>query len=656
MAGAEITLDQLTAQTSPVGTDLVPLLRTTPLQKVLLSDLKTYFGTGVTTSIAPSGDTTGATDTATIQTALNTGLSIVLGPGVFYTNATLNINTVASHGMGIAGAGPVSTQLTGANKTTIQPTAAVSVAFKIDGTPFAAYIQGIRLDDFAVDMVNMTDASSSVAIQHIQAFGGHITGIKVWNEGTNKRAFQSRTGNFTTTFMNCKGRLGEIIGTSSANAVTTLLFIDHDFSQFNITFGNQIGFIGGTVQGTINKFNLTNTISFYTKGIDVEGTGIYLNLSGINDLMNTASCLDAFAGTLQAGTPTQSSINLDLAYFAYTTAQLSMGGFRLCGQGTTYGSRLWSGGATVKESLEIGRGSSEFRLGVAGVDNDYMPNVFAGDALLQAIGASNTVWIGGPTWGSLQVKPSALRFRPQVDGGGVITLLNNANTELVNFTTSGGNGLLAAVNGTSIAGYSDNFSTQTWALAASNGSLTIRKATIQPLANADAVLYIKNAAGTPYFDFSTLSGGILGVLNGAVMAGYTDNFTTNAWGMDSTSGAIFSYGLGGIGYALGAGGAVTQATSKATGVTLNKTTGAITMAATALAAATSVVFTLTNSTIVAPDMLIVNIKSGATSLAYQVGVEAVAAGSTNIVLRNVSGGSLSEAVVLSFAVFKGVVA
>lgn len=50
------------------------------------------------TAILPSGDTTGATDTAAIQAALNTagpstsvnGPQVVLGPGIFYLNATLN--------------------------------------------------------------------------------------------------------------------------------------------------------------------------------------------------------------------------------------------------------------------------------------------------------------------------------------------------------------------------------------------------------------------------------------------------------------------------------------------------------------------------------------------------------------------------------------
>lgn len=112
----------------------------------------------------------------------------------------------------------------------------------------------------------------------------------------------------------------------------------------------------------------------------------------------------------------------------------------------------------------------------------------------------------------------------------------------------------------------------------------------------------------------------------------------------------------GVGYATGAGGTITQATSKSTGVTLNTISGTITMNNASLGGAATVAFTLTNSTIAATDVVIVNIASAATTSAYIVGVTAVAAGSCRIELRNDSGGALAEALVLNFAVIKGVAA
>lgn len=107
-----------------------------------------------------------------------------------------------------------------------------------------------------------------------------------------------------------------------------------------------------------------------------------------------------------------------------------------------------------------------------------------------------------------------------------------------------------------------------------------------------------------------------------------------------------------IGYADGAGGAVTQATSKSTGVTLNASCGQITMNNANIAATTTVGFTLTNNAIAATDVVLVSIKSGATASSYSVQVGAVATGSCLIEVRNYTGGGLAEALVLSFAVIK----
>lgn len=119
--------------------------------------------------------------------------------------------------------------------------------------------------------------------------------------------------------------------------------------------------------------------------------------------------------------------------------------------------------------------------------------------------------------------------------------------------------------------------------------------------------------------------------------------------------AITSSGAtAGIGYATGAGGTVTQITSKATGVTLNTITGHITMHNAALAAATNVTFVFTNSAIGADDSIIIHHRSAGTTGAYDVWASNVAAGSCSITVRNQTAGSLSEAIVLKFSIIKGV--
>jgi hypothetical protein len=105
-----------------------------------------------------------------------------------------------------------------------------------------------------------------------------------------------------------------------------------------------------------------------------------------------------------------------------------------------------------------------------------------------------------------------------------------------------------------------------------------------------------------------------------------------------------------IGYATAAQGTVTQATSKSTGVTLNKSAGQITMDAASLAATTNVTFTLTNSLLSGKDVLILNVSGAATAGAYNCWVSSMTAGSATVTLRNISAGSLSEAVVLNFVI------
>lgn len=108
-----------------------------------------------------------------------------------------------------------------------------------------------------------------------------------------------------------------------------------------------------------------------------------------------------------------------------------------------------------------------------------------------------------------------------------------------------------------------------------------------------------------------------------------------------------------IGYNASAQGTVTQATSKSTGVTLNKSAGQITMNNASLAAGTTVLFTLTNSTLSAKDVLVVNVGSGGTSGAYWPYVANVGAGTAVIGVYNNTVGALAEAIVINYAIIHG---
>lgn len=163
-------------------------------------------------------------------------------------------------------------------------------------------------------------------------------------------------------------------------------------------------------------------------------------------------------------------------------------------------------------------------------------------------------------------------------------------------------------------------------------------------------------------NYSTANGGSaiqfytsqIGVVNRTLSANITANLTTFPGNVAvNGTGGIYITDGGTIGYNNGSGGTVSQTGNKSTGVTLNKPAGEITMQATALGAATTVQFTLTNSTIAARDVLLLNIVGGVvTGASYNLDANC-SAGSAVISVRNITAGSLSEAIVLRYVVFKG---
>jgi len=122
-----------------------------------------------------------------------------------------------------------------------------------------------------------------------------------------------------------------------------------------------------------------------------------------------------------------------------------------------------------------------------------------------------------------------------------------------------------------------------------------------------------------------------------------------AYSDQDISGADVLLSSGQLGYTAAAQGTVTQATSKSTAVTLNKSAGQITMNAASLAANTAVSFTLNNSLISANDIVITNISAGGTAAAYTTYVSSMTTGSAVITIRNMTASPLAEAVVINYA-------
>jgi hypothetical protein len=136
----------------------------------------------------------------------------------------------------------------------------------------------------------------------------------------------------------------------------------------------------------------------------------------------------------------------------------------------------------------------------------------------------------------------------------------------------------------------------------------------------------------------------------ALVAGSSGQVPYNDAGVQAGGNLGYDATTGAFGYISGTG-TITQATNKATGVTLDSPSGQITLNGAALAADTTVSFTLTNSSITANDVLILNHLSAGTAGSYLLNAQA-AAGSASINVRNITSGSLSEAIVIGFAVIK----
>jgi hypothetical protein len=198
---------------------------------------------------------------------------------------------------------------------------------------------------------------------------------------------------------------------------------------------------------------------------------------------------------------------------------------------------------------------------------------------------------------------------------------------------------------TGIQGYSANVITFAAAGVYEFGFLTYDQGTIITLFDYNRPLsyYTNNvtiAASTASTGNST---GALTVAGGVGIVGNVYISGTTGVGLNST---------GTMGYIAGAGGTVSQSGNKSGNVTLNKPSGEITMQNTNLASATTVDFYMTNSTIGATDLLIINQVSAANAGGYTFNATCNA-GNARIFVRNVMAATAGDAVVLRYAVIKG---
>lgn len=157
--------------------------------------------------------------------------------------------------------------------------------------------------------------------------------------------------------------------------------------------------------------------------------------------------------------------------------------------------------------------------------------------------------------------------------------------------------------------------------------------------------------------FSTVSNMVVWTRSGVTLSdtsfgNATDNPTAQflGTGLVSAGGGIQSKNAtAGIGYASGAGGTVSQTSSRTTTVVCSKVSCQITMFS-AAGSTTPATFTVTDTAVAATDTIVVNQASG-TNL-YELFVTAVTGGSFNITFFT-TGGTATDAPVINFNVIKG---
>lgn len=136
--------------------------------------------------------------------------------------------------------------------------------------------------------------------------------------------------------------------------------------------------------------------------------------------------------------------------------------------------------------------------------------------------------------------------------------------------------------------------------------------------------------------------------------GKTETYDGTRWITYIANGAIIENSVNGIGYGPGAGGTVTQATSKSTSVTLNKPCGRITTHNADLAAGARVIFYLYNSLIGRYD--IVNVAISNIGLVAPDAYEVIArpeSGLAVITIKNIDGTTYNENIGILFQISKG---
>ena len=428
------------------------------------------------------------------------------------------------------------------------------------------------------------------------------TALPVLNGGT---GVTTSTGTTNVVLSNSPTLVTPVLGAASASSLS---------NSGNLTFTGT----GNRITGDFSNGTVTNRVAFETS---TTNGGTFLSA------FPNGTSLQSGITFNNANSSTADRSNITI--LANTSVDVSLRS-NIVGSGTYLPMTFYTGGS---ERVRI---DTSGRVGI-GTTTPTVSTNYGSLAVNGSSGSFIDAFVNGTRIGGFEADASNLYVQSIAN---VPMLFRTNSTERMRIDTSGNVGI-----GTSSPDH----------------PLTVKKSFA-----ADWVAKFTNQAangisGFGYYDNSDTWKGYVGYDNGDVdflklfgTTGVGIKFlTANAERMRiDSSGNVLVTSAAGLGYGTGAGGTVTQATSRTTGVTLSKPTGAITMfsAAGSVVAAT---FTVTNTLVAATDTIILNQKSG-TNL-YVLLVTAVAAGSFNITFYT-TGGVATDAPVINFSLIKGVTA
>jgi hypothetical protein len=546
--GSIVPLPDLTPLVDPMATDILPILRKSPMQSVTAAGLQAFVVNSVK-AYGAVGD--GITDdTGSIQSAINSGAPFYFPPGIYLTSSTLTFITTNAHGQKARGAGPAAGDGTGGAKAVIRPGAGVSVAILIDGAPFNGYVQGFGLADLTIDMVNMADDPNSIGVSQVQAFDISYCNIRVVNYGITKTCFQFNSGSYTSSVNNCQFGIVNFNGLSLSNAVTTISFHNCDFLSLKGGYHAGITFIGGACQ---RPYDTSVAIEYLAPGTSpyayLPNTGglyvaILSALQNCNSFTSVGTDWEqggGFPGTYNDGV--HGFLPLIRVLSVAATAQNSTfinptfaGMYVLDRSSSTSidGQNIGTSGGDIKTRQLYCLGA----LNVSGIVQgftDFASYLDTNSSKTFALDPAD----GSATFLMMQIKPIA-------DGDARFVVRNASAQPLFDFSTAGGEGIFAINYGSTIAGFSDAFTTQSWSIAADSGLATFSGGSINPAVDGNSILLWKNAAGTVLVGLNTSATPASSSLyfeSGITLNGFSDAGSTQTWSISGVTGNVAAKSL-----------------------------------------------------------------------------------------------------------------